>query len=110
MVAEQSLIIKAMEKDIGSSDLLGTAKPITWKSLCDFEGTVKHNVDVLDEKGKKSGNVVFKTDFKWCEYNPPKPSEKLNSKSLLRVIIKEAKFEKDADTFGKQDPFIQFAF
>ena len=91
-MAEESLVIKAMEKDIGSSDLLGTAKPISWKELCSFDGTVKHNIEVLDEKGKKSGNVIFKTDFKWCEYIPPKASEKLNKKSLLRVIIKEAKF------------------
>jgi len=28
----------------------------------------------------------------------------------MRVIIKEASFKKDADMFGKQDPFIQFKY
>ena len=28
----------------------------------------------------------------------------------MHVVIKEATFLKDADTFGKQDPFIQFKY
>ena len=62
---------------------------------------MKHDVDVFDKKGKKAGNVVFKTEFKWQEYIPPQPSSKLDKKSLLRIIIKEAQFMKDADMFGK---------
>ena len=69
-----------------------------------------HNVDVLDGKGQKTGNVVFTSHFIWSDYVPPKPSEKLDEKTMMLVTIKEATFLKDADTFGKQDPFIQFKF
>ena len=95
-----------MEKDVASSDLLGMAHAIPWAELCDYEGLLKHDVDVFNTSGKKCGNIVLKTQLKWAEYVPPTPSEKLDKKSYLRVIIKEAHFKKDADTFGKQDPFI----
>ena len=66
--------------------------------------------DVYDEKGHRVGNIIMKTQLRWNEYVPPTPSEKLDKKSRLRVIIKEAHFKKHADTFGKQDPYIKFIF
>ena len=36
--------------------------------------------------------------------------EQVNSNCKLRLLIGEAKFLKDADTFGKQDPFMQFKY
>lgn len=54
--------------------------------------------------------MVFKTTFTWIEYIPPQPSDKLDKKAMLLVVIKEASFNKDADTFGKQDPYIQFKY
>ena len=104
------MVLVAMEKDVGSSELLGTAKPIPWEQLCQFEGVCDHDVDVLDNNGRKSGNVVFTSRFIWSDYVPPKPSEKLDEKTMMLVTIKEAAFLKDADTFGKQDPFIEFKF
>lgn len=86
------------------------AAPIPWAELCDFEGPVKKDVDVYNDKMNKVGNIVFKTQLRWKEYIPPEPSSKLDKKSHLRVVIKEAQFKKDADTFGKQDPFIKFKF
>ena len=71
---------------------------------------MKHDVEILDKKGKKAGNIVFKTRFLWVEYKAPQASSKLDKKSQMRVIIKEASFKKDADMFGKQDPFIQFKY
>ena len=41
---------------------------------------------------------------------PLPQSEKLDKKSRLRVIIKEAQFKKDADMIGKQDPYILFEY
>ena len=29
---------------------------------------------------------------------------------MMKIIIKEASFLKDADTFGKQDPYIKFKY
>ena len=101
MQANASFQIVAMEKDVMTSDHLGDAKPIPWTKLCEMDGTMKHNADIFDKKGKKTGNIIFKTEFKWQEYIPPKPSDKLDKKSQLRIIIKEAQFEKDADMFGK---------
>lgn len=71
---------------------------------------MNHDADIFDKKGNKAGNIVFKTEFQWQEYILPQPSSKLDKKSLLKIIIKEAQFMKDADTFGKQDPYIQFMY
>jgi Ca2+-dependent lipid-binding protein len=86
------------------------ARAISWAELCEYEGLLKHNVDIFNDKGKKCGQLLFNTQLRWVEYVPPQPSEKLDKKSVLKVIIKEAQFKKDADTFGKQDPFISFKF
>lgn len=105
-----ALVLDAMEKDVASSDLLGSTKPIKWSYICSFDGTVRHDVEIANAKGQKVGNVVFKTQFLWEDYKIPEASSKLDKKSMLRVIVKSASFKKDADTFGKQDPFIQFKY
>ena len=68
-------MLVAMEKDVASSELLGTAKPIPWEQLCQFEGPCDHDVDFLDRNGQKTGNIVFTSEFKWDDYVPPKPSD-----------------------------------
>mgnify|MGYP000391866202 CR=1 FL=1 len=47
----RTLKLEAWEKDIGSSDFLGAIKEISWKELTDWEGLVKHNEDLFDDKG-----------------------------------------------------------
>ena len=108
--ANKGLILEAYEKDVASSDFLGRIKEISWKELTDWEGLVKHNVDLLDDKGTKSGSCKFSTSFKWVEYIPPTPSKLLDKKSYMRIIIKSATFLKDADMVGKQDPYIKFEY
>lgn len=98
---EATLVLEAMEKDIASSDLLGTTAPLNWCDLCSFEGLLKHNMDIFDKDGQKAGNVAFTTQLFWEEYIPPEASSILDEKTLLRIVIKEATFKKDADTFGK---------
>lgn len=105
-----ALVLDAMEKDLASSDFLGSTKPIKWSYICSFDGAVRHDVEIANAKGQKVGNVVFKTQFLWEDYKIPEASSKLDKKSMLRVIVKSASFKKDADTFGKQDPFIQFKY
>jgi hypothetical protein len=39
--------------------------------------------------------------LEWVEYIPPKPSDLLDKKSMLRIVIKSAVFLKDADLIGK---------
>ena len=48
--------------------------------------------------------------LEWVEYIPPKPSDLLDKKSMLRIVIKSAVFLKDADLIGKQDPYIKFKY
>ena len=98
-----------MEKDVASSDLLGSTAPIKWTELCEYEGTIQRDVDIIYEN-KKAGNLVYKSKFIWQEYTVPEPSKILDKYAMLQVIIKEATFKKDADTFGKQDPFIKFKY
>ena len=85
-------------------------------------------MDLLDKKQKKVGSIVFETQYIWKE--PPDPAEEdeegqaegapvikrdktlfpLNKKCTVVVTIVEATFLKDADVFGKQDPFIRFTY
>ena len=95
------LELEAMEKDIGSSDFLGSNKPVSLKELCDWEGLFKHDMELLDEKKKVIGRVKFSTEFQWTEYIPPVPTDKLDEKTMIKIIVKEASFLKDGDTFGK---------
>lgn len=45
--------------------------------------------------------MKFTTQLQWVDYAPPPPSDLLDKKTVMRVIIKEAHFLKDVDTFGK---------
>ena len=61
-----------------------------FKNLICYEGRVQHNVELLDSKKKRTGNIKFKTELKWVEYTPPLASEFLDKKSLFKVIVHEA--------------------
>jgi hypothetical protein len=61
--ANKGFKLEAYEKDIASSDFLGRIKEISWKELTDWEGFSKHNVDIFDDKGVKSGSCKFSTNF-----------------------------------------------
>ena len=76
-----------MEKDIASSDLLGTAKPILFSELAEWEGRLKHNVPIFDEKNKKAGDITFETVFIWEHYEQPPHYCQLDKKSKLKIII-----------------------
>ena len=107
----EPLILQAYDKEPIGSDHLGEIQPMYFKNLICYEGRVQHNVELLDGKKRRSGNIKFKTELKWVEYTPPLASEFLDKKSLFKVIVHEAHFLKDgADLIGKQDPFIRFAY
>ena len=96
-----TLELEAMEKDVGSSDFLGSNVPLPLKELCDWEGLYKHDKELLDEKKKVIGRIKFSTEFKWEEYVQKPPTENLNEKTMIKIIIDEARFLKDGETFGK---------
>ncbi len=67
-------------------------------------------MELFDEDKKVCGRIKFSTELKWVEYIPLPPTEKLDDKTMIKIIIIDATFLKDGDTFGKQDPFVEFAF
>ena len=97
-----SFILAAYDKDPVGADWLGEIKPIPLQTLCDYQGRVKHSLDLFDSKNKKAGHIKFKTEFKWFEYVPPVADPQMDKKSLLKIVIEEAHFLKDdGDAFGK---------
>ena len=58
---------------------------------------------------KKTGYLVFESKFVFQEPDPP-ANPKLNIFCMLEVTIVKAKFYKDADAVGKQDPYISFMY
>ena len=51
MQAGNALVLMAMEKDVATSETIGTAAPILWSDICAYEGAVRHKLDVIDPKG-----------------------------------------------------------
>lgn len=98
---EEKLELEAMEKDVGSSDFLGSNKPIELQELCDWEGVYKHDKELLDEKKKVIGRIKFSTQFVWVDYVQQIPNEKLDEKTMFKIVIDDASFLKDGETFGK---------
>ena len=106
----QMIQMDAMEKDPGSEDFLGAIKPLELKELCAWEGLNRHDLQFFDEKNALAGRLKFSTEFKWQEYIPQPPSEKLAKDTMMKIKIDEATFLRDGELFGKQDPYVQFMF
>jgi len=100
--------MKAFDKDVASSDFLGSANPISFISLVADEQSHTFDTDLFRDC-KKTGSLKFQTKFIWMKPDPP-PNPLLNANCRLNLIIKSATFLKDADTFGKQDPYIKFLY
>lgn len=104
----KDLVMVALDKDLASSDVLGTANPISLQSLVDDEAPKNFTIDLYHEF-KKTGQMKFTTQFIWKEPDPP-PNLLLNPKCMLDLTIVSATFLKDADLLGKQDPYIKFLY
>lgn len=103
-----NLVMESYDKDVASDDALGEALAISYVKLIESNDEMIHDYDLYLDC-KKTGNVKFSTQFVFVKPDPP-PNPLLNCNCRLNVIIKTATFEKDADTFGKQDPFIKFMY
>ena len=61
----QNLEIKAFDQDVGSSDFLGAANPISFTSLVEDEE--EHTLDrPLFNDCKQVGNIKFSTKLLWA--------------------------------------------
>lgn len=56
-----------------------------------------------------AGELILTSQFIFVPEDP-EPNPDLNRNCILRIIVHNAKFFKDNDTFGKQDPFAQFMY
>ena len=95
-----------MEKDLATSDYLGSTEPILFSDLAEWEGRIKHNVSIYDKYQKDVGEITFETVFIWEHYEQPQNCHQLDKKSKLKIIVEKATFLKDSDMFGKQDPYM----
>jgi len=64
---------------------------------------------LFDKEKKKAGDLVLTSQFIYVP-NDPEPNPDLNRNCILRVEVLNAKFFKDSDIMGKQDPFAQFKY
>jgi len=106
--AGKSLVMEAYDKDVASSDKLGSANAISYYKLIADEEEHTYDLDIFMDC-KKTGNVKFTTKFVWCEPDPP-ANPLLNANCMLNLVIVSATFLKDADLIGKQDPYIKFKY
>ena len=71
--------------------------------------------DTVTKKNKPAGNIIISWQYIWEEPDIP-PTKRdavkfpLNKKCKLQLTIIEAKFLKDEDLMGKQDPYITFQY
>ena len=56
-----SLTLNAYDEDAASSDWLGASKPQTFADLIANANENRHDLELLDAKKKKAGNIVFTT-------------------------------------------------
>ena len=110
-----SLKLDTYDEDPTGVDYLSSITPIKFADLVKTTNVQDFHVDHLDAKNKKAGDISFSTRYIWAEPDPPKVKRNeqlkpMNKKCKLDVTIIDATFLKDADMFGKQDPYIKFKY
>lgn len=109
ILAGYKLAFESYDKDVASSDWLGSTTPISLVTLVQDEEAHIHNLTLFDGDKKKSGELEIETKFIYVAPEP-EPNDMLNRNCALCITLGKATFYKDNDTFGKQDPFIQFLY
>lgn len=102
-------VLEAFDHDVDADDSLGKTKGMSFVYLILDEEEHVHELKLYDDESKETGAVTFKTRF-IVPPPVPKPNPKMNRNCLLQLQIVDLSTFKDADTFGKQDPFIQFKY
>ena len=107
---DRAITFEAYDKDIASSDFLGSADPLEFVDLVQDESVKEWSLDLYDAKGNIAGNMKLSTQLINVQPDPPL-IENINENCQLEIRLKSAEFLKDeADALGKQDPFIQFIY
>ena len=101
-------MIVTLDEDLTSCDVLGSAVELSIVSLVVDREVKSFEVDLYNEC-KRTGTIMFTTQYIWREPDPP-PNPLLDSFSRLYVTIVSASFLKDSDLIGKQDPFVNFHY
>ena len=102
-------MFEALDKDLVSSDLLGVSDALDFEDYVEDDRVHEFDLELYDDKGQKAGNLRLSTQVVFVLPDPPL-NPTLNYNCMLEIKIKEANFFKDQDTFGKQDPYIQFQY
>lgn len=97
-----------MDKDPVGADFIGMSNPLSFCNLTADEQLNHWPLELYDKNYKMAGTVNISTQFIWYDSDPiPK---KLNSKCQLVLTILDGEWFSDADTFGQQDPYIQWTY
>ena len=73
---------------------------MSFVTLVETEDLKEWTLPIFDKSKKKAGELKFTTQFIYVAPDPP-INPKLNRNCVLKVTIKDGKFFKDNDTFGK---------
>lgn len=105
-----SLVFEAYDKDIASSDLLGSTDPLDVVDLVKDETVHEWSLEIFDMKGDQCGSLNISTQLITVKADPPL-FKNINYNCQLEIKLLQAEFLKDeGDALGKQDPFLQFVY
>ena len=57
------MVLGSYDDDPAGVELLGSVRPIEYRELLETTDELKHNMEMLDEDGKKAGKLIFKTQL-----------------------------------------------
>lgn len=91
--------MKAYDKDIATSDILGTALSTSLIKMVQDDKEHSYDFDLWHEY-KRTGNLKFTAKFVWRKPDPP-ANPLLNPNCRVEIKVKQAHFLKDQDLIGK---------
>lgn len=105
-----SIIFEAHDKDVASSDLLGSTDPIDFIDLVQDESVKEWDLPLYERHGEEAGTIKLSTQLVPAKPDPPL-FKNINYNCQLQIKMMAAEFLKDeADAMGKQDPFLAFDY
>ena len=74
-LAGKKLIFEAYDKDVASSDWLGSTQPISFAPLIEDDESKTQSLIMFDKDNKKSGEIIIESKF---IYVAPEPEQNQN--------------------------------
>jgi hypothetical protein len=93
-------VFEAYDKDLGSSDLLGSTDPMDFIDSLSDDKVHEFEMEIFDPKGALAGMIKLSTQLILVLPDPPL-NPRLNYNCLLEIKMTEATFLKDSDLIGK---------